>query len=798
MSSDKAVIRHQNYTALNFHFTCKGLQLIEQEQVTANLLREMKEAAAKIRILINGMPPEELLGYIYAQLMMTSNNTPSPVLSSDIPNEENNEAQFLLEYVHAVLASDAAQEDVLFDENKCGELFALSRDLREKAIFFAMVSSANTKNKDFGSYTADIEYHAKSSWIMLRGNRYQVLEGEFYQYVLAPHDDILKDIYGIGAIEIAEGFQQLANATRVGHANAIEEMMKQFQAAQDFAAKQKKPLEDVMEEWVEANAQQTENAGLAMDDMQRGGIANVSRHTKLPSELLADLAYQRGEELDFFSEGDFSGTPYRTLPARKKPLIKLGVDYYAVDPCFIRDAGYRSLLFNLLQKKPDYKEAFKERQKVISEAAFPEILAEQLSGAVVYQEVYYKDPKTKQWAENDTLVLIDDVLYLVEAKAGAAATIASPELDFKRHSQSVKDLIIKAYKQCERFFEYLKSADEVPLFNLINGKYEEVGKLRHSDYRVMIPIGLTVESFSPFSSFSKNLPQVKPLVGQYSFVSISIDDLFVLRRMLPTPGVFAHYMEVRQAIACIKQGFLFDELDHLGAYLTKNRFDQDIIDQSKDENASLVICDGMSHVVDSAFASEQWETSPKPTQEFPEVVLKVLSALDISRESGWLSVDSLIRDFGEEARNNFAKYLTELDKTIEKHPARYFTFGGEANPIFVWMQNSKYEVEWEKVNYKASAVALSIKVDKLMGVLLKVDKRGVYEAAQHFETHAPVKQNEDNSFIFEDAKRMSQQTKSRAAPIVDKKLVLERKRKVGRNDPCPCASGKKYKKCHGR
>ena len=23
-------------------------------------------------------------------------------------------------------------------------------------------------------------------------------------------------------------------------------------------------------------------------------------------------------------------------------------------------------------------------------------------------------------------------------------------------------------------------------------------------------------------------------------------------------------------------------------------------------------------------------------------------------------------------------------------------------------------------------------------------------------------------------------------------------RKVGRNDPCPCGSGKKYKHCHGR
>jgi preprotein translocase subunit SecA len=27
--------------------------------------------------------------------------------------------------------------------------------------------------------------------------------------------------------------------------------------------------------------------------------------------------------------------------------------------------------------------------------------------------------------------------------------------------------------------------------------------------------------------------------------------------------------------------------------------------------------------------------------------------------------------------------------------------------------------------------------------------------------------------------------------------VVREGRKVGRNEPCPCGSGKKYKKCHG-
>ena len=28
--------------------------------------------------------------------------------------------------------------------------------------------------------------------------------------------------------------------------------------------------------------------------------------------------------------------------------------------------------------------------------------------------------------------------------------------------------------------------------------------------------------------------------------------------------------------------------------------------------------------------------------------------------------------------------------------------------------------------------------------------------------------------------------------------VIREGEKVGRNDPCPCGSGKKYKKCHGK
>jgi hypothetical protein len=770
-------------------------------EAVATLLKDMEITAANMRALIAGMPPQDLLGYIYAQrVMQMIADRGATSIENDTGSHDDtiNEIQFLLEYVHAVLASDAASVNVEFDEAQCAELFLLNRKLRDEAMFFAMASSADTENEDFGPDTADIEFYVKLNWVMLRGNRYQVLEGEFYRYVLAPHDDVLKEVYGVGATEIAEGFQDMTNANRLGHANAINEMMKQFEAVQCFAAAQKQPLEVVMETWVGANTDQSKAAGLAMDDMFRGGIANVSRHANLPLELLADLAYKRGEETDFFAEGDFAGTPYRTLPARKKPLIQLESDYYAVDPCFIRDAGYRALLFNLLQRNPDYKKDFEKRQKILSEKAFPDILIDQLLGATIYHEVYYKDPVTKQWFENDTLVLIDDVLYLVEAKAGAAATIASPALDFKRHVQSVQDLVLKAYKQCERFFNYLNSAEEVPIYHRADGKYEECGRVRHSDYRLMVSIGLTVESFSPFSTFCKDLHQVQPLLGKHGFVSMSIDDLFVLKRFLPTPGEFAHYMEVRQAIAGMKRAHLFDEFDHLGAYISKNRFDQDIAGQFKDSKANFLVWNRMSYVVDRCFEGENWETNPLPTQEFPAEVLKLLGALDTTRAPGWLSVESCIRNYGDQARKDLAKWLSDLGKTIEQRPASFFAFAGEDQLLFVWMQSSENDIEWEKINDKASAAALCTNSYDFVGVIIEVSKGGDYEKAQKFKIYVPSEQTQENAHIYDDAKRMSQTKRIVNLSHTTDSSMPRITRKTGRNEPCPCGSGIKYKKCHGR
>ena len=46
-------------------------------------------------------------------------------------------------------------------------------------------------------------------------------------------------------------------------------------------------------------------------------------------------------------------------------------------------------------------------------------------------------------------------------------------------------------------------------------------------------------------------------------------------------------------------------------------------------------------------------------------------------------------------------------------------------------------------------------------------------------------------------RREQQEMRFVGGGAVEKPKQVIRREKIGRNDPCPCGSGKKYKKCHG-
>ena len=458
------------------------------------LREEMEQLSARVQDLILACPTADLLGYLWGQLLMGSH---PPGKEADGPNKDVlNQFQFALEYVHAVWACyPAPEQQAAFEQKTVEQLLEALGKLQAATMNYCMASSAASENNEFGDVSSDVEFHAKFAWVMLRGHRYQVLEEEFLRFALAPHDDELRAVYGVGANEIARGIQDIADSMRTGFAKAAADLMDLNERASKLASE--KGLE--LGAAIEAIQAEDENYAPAVQEaiqgVFHGGFCNVTQHTQLPAPLLRDLAFERGENTEFYGPGAFAGTPMRTLPARVRPLVKLGEDLYATDPSFVRDVAYRVLQRGLCGRNPAYRETWNAKQKILTETALPRILARQLAGATVWRDVYYRDPVTGEWTETDLVLALDDVLVVAEAKAGVTA-MHSPATNFERHARTIKNLVLAAYNQTRRFLSYCESKPEVPLYRLEAGAYVEVGKIRLKVFRVVLPIGLTMESFS--------------------------------------------------------------------------------------------------------------------------------------------------------------------------------------------------------------------------------------------------------------------------------------------------------------
>jgi hypothetical protein len=723
----------------------------ERRELEENSQLEMEQLALRLKGLILSQPPKELLGYVWGSMAVAS-------MFADEPEDrakhrlEMSATQFVLEYIHAVLSSFPATEPSVFEEAAATEISTIAEELRGATSRYCLSRSLGMVDGVFGKKTGEIYQAVQSNWVAVRGNRYGRLEQEFLSFVLEPHDSVLRELYGIGVDEIAAGIQAIVDSMAGGHANAADRMEELMDHAGEQQDGDLTPTDQVAGPRQKEHPERLTAVADIYADLFHGGILNVSKHTALPMALLEDLAYERGGNTDFFAPGPLSGTPLRTLPARVRPLIKIDGEYFAADHAFVRDATYRALLWHVLQRKQDYVAAFHAKQKDMSELAFSRILGNHLPGAIVLREIWYRDPTSRQWVENDTLIRIDDVLLVVEAKTGAGATIASPAADFERHTRAINDLIVKAYAQCKRFLAYIHSSEEVPLYAREDERYVEIDRVRSSDFRLIFPIGLTVESFSPYSSFCKELSGIDPILGQYPFLSLSIDDLFVLRRILPTAGEFFHYLETRQSVAGIKGALLYDEMDHLGAYLAHNRYDL-VIKSQLTGRTDVVWWDGMSNEIDAYFAEADIDTVPPPRQEYPVEVQKLLDALDAAEEPGWLAVESHIRTIGDEGRTKLAAMLQQVGSSLAQRTSRYFQLGN-APPLFVWLQRVGSIPDLKVIRTKAAAGAISAGSSNTTAVLAYLTPAGDYSRGVALKIDVPRSGTPEHAALVSEVERM--------------------------------------------
>ncbi len=647
------------------------------------LLAELRENCHELRKLINSQRPTHLIGYLWSMVLL-SLMSKSKEEDDSLPPVTGDESEIIIamEYVHAVISTDGIHDsypDKL--DSRVGDL-VIERSKRILSICFQiqMISGLAEDNENYIESLAGLKFRIFTSWVAIRGKRFQCTEEEFFKLTLSPHTTILQEKFGVSSDQIAAEIQRFADNTRFGMADATESLTELLRPHGLT------PSSLASSGGIDLNIFSPSDQGKfqnAIADMFYGEVFNISSKTDLDARFLSAVCTAPGSVKDFFDDSPHSGTPYQTLPCKIKPLTKIGDDYYCTDPNHFRDTMYRAVQRALIECDNNYRKEWNDKQKSMSEHAFVDLMSEFIHDSEIYFDAYYK--VDGRWCETDCVIICDDVLITLEVKAGSEA-LRSPAANLKQHTRKVDQLIGRAYEQARRFIEDADTSHNggVRIFQKEEGgNFREKTQIKFSKFRKVYPIGLTVESFTPFSATFNERQDVTAISDQHDFISMSIDDLIAIKHVLRSCGELMHYFDVRQQMSSIREAFLFDEMDHLGAYVSNNRIDQTAKERLQNDQLNGIWFDGFDlDVLGPYFSDPDWPNVIPPSQPYPEHLSQLLSALDEERHPGWLEGDNCIRDMGSEGREQFEALYKRTAHSLRHKGQTYFLTGGGVSNFY--------------------------------------------------------------------------------------------------------------------
>ncbi len=688
------------------------------------------------------------------------------------------------EYIQSVLVSSENNYKKIIDSNQQKdnseeyfEILNLIIELYSRLPVFYMYWTAHIKQND-DSLDEKILNFIVEAQIMagVRGDRYQIYQIEHLKKLLEPHEDVLIEIFSTTSNELIDGLNNLEYSLSSSRVDVTKELHQAFENM-DF--------NKIDIEQLEITASQQKDYQQLFEKLLGNALYDVKKVTGWDDKLINSLSYGINEYNNFYTQQDFPGWPILDLPVQKKPFIKIQDKSYCFDYYTLFDNIYRVMQKTIKELKPDYVSSWSHIQQTASEKMVEELFVKLLPGCASYRDNYYpKKTSLKDCAENDILVIYDNVLLIIEVKAGSF-TYTPPLTDYKSHISSFKALVEKADYQCERTLNYIKSNPIATIYDHDKNKKTDI---KIDEIAEIYTFCVTVDNFNEFAAKAEKLSFIKLQKGT---IALSIDDLRVYADFFESPLYFIHYIKQRKIATSIPNLTLNDELDHLGLYLKYNIYSLTARDFGEEK---ILYFQGYREDLDNYFASMHIPELqfPKPVQDIPQKIIEIIEYLENSgiRDKNFLS--SYLLDFCYESRNELANGI-EYALNREKELGRMFpitTFDEIRYCIFVYQQEIQFIEEQEKIDYIYSTMVFNNENDRL-NIDLYYDKDGVIEKVDfklHFFSDIPPNR-------FEELKRVGEQ---RAKGRVELYKRNNTKSKIGRNESCPCGSGKKYKKCCGR
>jgi preprotein translocase subunit SecA len=755
------------------------------------VVAEIDALVSSIAAQIARLPPGRLLHrawWEYAAIVLGLGG-------KKIVESDQLDAMRMIDYVQSVIVAVNPQvyaEDVSDDDwNKLrADVAKLFHSL---TLNYQICLSAHRRTQDpaLDMELEEFRFRAEALWMNIRGKRYQAHERQALLDVLSPHSDILVKLFNIDAPALVGEFDKiLAKLTR-GLADAVPEF-RQFQTdtldrLDAFARNHDALSVDALMEKVFEDKDLAARGSRVMGEVFGMDLFDVGKNTALPQPLLDALCWSPGEDAEFFAPGDFCGWPLRVWPVMKRPFIRLDGRVFCFDIFSLFDNIYRVLRRVIVSREPSYSQTWNDRQKAVSEGLPFTYLGRLLPGARVYRPVYYRWSSTvgpAQWHEADGIVIFDDHLVVIEVKAGAF-TYTSPANDLSAHLESLRALLQAPARQGSRFIDYLESGPEVPIADV---DHNEIGRLRRRDFRHFTICAVTLDAFTALAARAQHFAAIGIDIGQRPVWSLSIDDLRVYADLFDNPLIFLHFIEQRMRAAQSRYVDLNDEMDHLGLYVTQNNYTQYAADMMANKFDKLSF-DGFRTPMDDYFSALLRGDAPKlPRQEMPTRLAEIISVLARSNEPSRCELASFLLDAAGDFRSDLAARIElALRENKQLRRARPLSiYGGMAMTLYVWSPSAPRLASSAEQHTRAVMVANKEKSRRLIELEYTDDDVLVGAHMRHVDMAGLSN---------------AELERVKAAALDLQRRRLEQalaKGKIGRNAPCPCGSGSKFKRCHGR
>ena len=682
------------------------------------------------------------------------------------------------EYVQSIYVSGSLHVSVQYD-NENDEFNGILKDYIDlfqllHEYYFSLASKWRVENK----YDKNLIDNILEAQLMygVRGKRYQFVEKKYFTALLIPHDEVFNQLFGLNAKEIIKGIVKLQHALSQGRFDAFNNLIKMFD---EFQSADEENIESYIEKQYEIGQ------GLASKAFGND-LNNVIYVTGWPEQFVKEFSYECGQDTSFFSHEEYAGWPAIDLPVQKRPFIKIDEQYYCFDYYSFVDNFYRAIQKTVTRLLPDYR--WSDGQQKASEEMVANIFEKILPGCRIYQNNFYPQNKsTKNMAENDLLVIYYDVIIVVEVKAGSFVWTA-PFTDFDSHIRSYKTLVEKADSQCKRTYDYLRSNNIAILYNENQSEKVQISmNFVHDIYTMSV----TMDNIGEFAAKAEKL---KFLKLKCNTISVGVDDLMVYQNYFDSPLNFLHYLKQRRMATQNETLALNDELDHLGLYIKHNCYALPD-DSHKPFNMKFFL--GYREDLDTYFCQLYHpKLNPKkPIQIIPKHFEQMIDWLNASELNNKIRVANYLLDFSSDAKealNNKIEYT--LKRQLVTHHSSVISVSGRDDmdlryTCFVHLEGEKDFSAQEKSDYTLSTMLWNGENNRVQ-ICLKYSKEGkIRDIAYTYLTLLDIP-SERKSILYEKGK---ERAKKRI-----KWFQMENNRKIGRNELCPCGSGKKYKKCCGR